>query len=111
MQVRPNQQAEALDVSFEEVLGDLEKQNCFAEPDGSFVWAGSQNGEIWRLSGQLTDNGERMLFAEIKGECPIAVFESVETILSRGDRTLMFQLPRQGVFVDRATFLQLTNSA
>ena len=101
LQVPAAQQALPLDVSFEELLQQLEQvPSCHTEPDGWFVWTGYVADEFWSLNGQLTDNGERLLLVELKGDCPPSVLATLQSWL--GKRPLMLQLPQAGLFLDPA---------
>jgi hypothetical protein len=76
----------------------------FVEPDGSFVWASSQNSAPWQVDGNLHDRDELLLFVDIKGSCPQAEFDRLLMALGWPQNRVMFQLTRQAVFLDESEF-------
>ena len=108
LRVPPHLQSIPLDVSFERVMEQLQQvPSCHSEPDGWFVWTGFYDEVFWSVRGQMTDNGQKMLFVELKGDCPASMVRSLSQMLGGGERPLMFQLPGQGVFLTQETFYQL----
>lgn len=91
--------------SFEEVGESLEAlERMFFEPDGSFVWVGSAEGQAWQLDGLLTDRAGRLLYVELKGRCPPDVLDRILATFGRPEQGLMFQLVREAVFLDESEF-------
>ena len=94
-----------LTVRFDDVLAELEKlPRLFIEPDGSFVWRGSADGQDWQVEGNLIDRGERLDYVEIKGCCPTEGLDDILRTLGWPLAALAFQLPRQGVFLTEEEF-------
>ncbi len=92
-------------LSFEEAsqrLGGLER--LFIEPDGSFVWVSPQSAAPWQLDGNLFDRAGRLLFVDLKGTCPPAVFDRLLAALGWPVTPLMFELVREAVLLDEAEF-------
>ncbi|HEX5103479.1 MAG TPA: hypothetical protein VFV87_06690 [Pirellulaceae bacterium] len=96
----------ALSVSFEAAYSHLAQlPRLFIEPDGSFVWRGSDsNGDPWQVDGNLIDRGDALAFAEIKGCCPSERLDELLTALGWPEQRLVFQLPQRGVVLDEADF-------
>ncbi len=93
-------------VSFDDVLAELAQlPRLFIEPDGSFVWRGRDNdGDAWQVDGNLIDRGEALDYLELKGSCPAERLDEILRPLGWPDRPLLFQLPRQGVFLTEEEF-------
>lgn len=83
-------------------LSVLERMYC--EPDGSFVWASPQGDPAWQVDGNLYDRNERLLFVDLKGNCPREQFDRLLTALAWPETKLMFQLTREAVFLDEDEF-------
>lgn len=91
--------------SFEDVGESLEAlERMFFEPDGSFVWVGSDGDQAWQLDGLLADRAGRLLYVELKGRCPPGVLDRILATFGRPEHGLMFQLVREAVFLDDAEF-------
>ncbi|MEM8677867.1 MAG: hypothetical protein AAGF97_00800 [Planctomycetota bacterium] len=94
-----------LEIGFEELLEQLQANpNCHTEPDGWFAWTGYAGEIFWSLSGQLTDDGQRMRLVELKGDCPPATLATLQEMLSPQQQPLMIQLPQVGLFFDAHHF-------
>jgi hypothetical protein len=112
-------------IAFEEVVSRLNQlERMFSEPDGSFVWtspAGSGRvsprlaarlGETrprddeptWQLDGNLFDRNGRLLFVDLKGNCPAEEFDRLLSAVGWPQTPLVFQLVREAVFLDEAEF-------
>jgi hypothetical protein len=92
-------------VSFEQAADRLQElPRMFFEPDGSFVWVGDEQGQRWQVDGQLTDRDGRLLFVELKGDCPANQFDQLLAAFGWPATPLIFQLTRHAVFVDEADF-------
>ena len=96
--------------SFEEVAADLERfERMYFEPDGSLVWvsstpdAGAQF-EPWQLDGMLYDRDGRVRHVELKGSCPSEAFDRITAVLGLPTTAMVFQLTREALFLDDATF-------
>lgn len=95
------------DISFEaaaEALAQLPRM--FIEPDGSFVWVSAAQDAPWQVDGVLYDRNERLLFAELKGSCPPGAFDDLLRALGWPATAVMFQLTREALYLDEATFRQ-----
>ncbi len=92
-------------VSFEQAADRLQElPRMFFEPDGSFVWVGDEQGQRWQVDGQLTDRDGRLLFVELKGDCPANQFDQLLAAFGWPATPLIFQLTRHAVFLDEADF-------
>lgn len=92
-------------VSFEDAaaaLSNLPRMYC--EPDGSFVWVSSHSEATWQVDGNLFDRAGQLLLVDLKGSCPSAAFDQLLAAFGWPRVPLMFQLVRQAVFLDEATF-------
>lgn len=80
----------------------------FLEPDGSFVWVLSEDASR-RISGQITDDGQRVLYLELRGRCLwddlLAVLGPLDTDASGLD--FAFQLLPEAFLVKEETFREL----
>jgi len=96
--------------SFEEVAADLERfERMYFEPDGSFVWVssnstGSDSTPPWQLDGMLYDRDGRVRHVELKGSCPSEAFDRIMAVLGLPASAMVFQLTREALFLDDATF-------
>lgn len=79
----------------------------FIEADGSFVWRGEEKGEPWQVDGNLIDRGDVLAYVELKGFCPEPQFDELLRALGWPQTTLVFQLPRRGVFLSEEEFRRL----
>lgn len=105
LEVPPGALGRGFDRSFEEVaelLGRFERM--FFEPDGSFVWVAAANEPNWQLDGVVYDRDGRVLYVDLKGACPAPRLDQLLTVLGWPDVPVMFQLVREAVFLDEATF-------
>lgn len=93
-------------LSFEQVYESLSQlPRMFIEPDGSFVWVSAHDAvEKWQLDGALYDRDGRLLYVDLKGECPPAAFDELLRSLGWPETPIMAQLVRQAVFLDEAEF-------
>ena len=99
----------ALSVTFDAALERLTAlPRMFIEPDGSFVWRGSDEDRAeWQVDGELIDRGDVLAFVELKGCCPADRLDELLTALGWPEQPLVFQLPRRGVVLDEAEFRRL----
>ena len=108
--VQPDRLTTPLTVSFEQACDSLDRlARMFCEPDGSFVWRSTADGE-WQVDGVLSDRGGRLLFVELKGKCPSNAFDQLLRAVGWPDNKLMFQLAEQAVFVDEASFRRVAET-
>ena len=92
-------------ISFEEATEAFEQlPRMFLEPDGSFVWVVEDAGAKYQLDGLLTDDGTNLLHCELKGTCNAAVLDQFLTALGWPDQSLVFQVVRQGSYLNEAEF-------
>lgn len=107
------QQPGPLPVSFETALAALESlPRMFIEPDGSFVWAQVEaDGTAWQLDGNLIDQGPSLAHVELSGVCTPNALDQILTALGWPETKLLFQLARQGVFLNEAQFRAATASS
>ncbi|HKD37971.1 MAG TPA: hypothetical protein VKB78_14260 [Pirellulales bacterium] len=92
-------------IAFEETVGRLNGlERMFTEPDGSFVWTSPHDGPSWQVDGNLFDRGARLLFVDLKGNCPAEEFNRLLSAFGWPDSPLIFQLVREAVFLDETEF-------
>ncbi|MFM8175729.1 MAG: hypothetical protein ACKN81_19495 [Pirellulaceae bacterium] len=75
---------------FEQLVGD--EAGMFFEPDGSWVWTGSEATRRWQLDGQLYDRHGRVIYLELKGWPSVAAWRRLSQWLVGAARE-----PRQPV--------------
>jgi len=103
--------------SFEEVAADLERfERMYFEPDGSFVWVASDGGEAGsagrrQLDGMLYDRDGRVRHLELKGSCTGEEFDRIMGELGLPASAIAFQLTREALFLDDATFRRYASAA
>lgn len=76
----------------------------FVEPDGSFVWTGEIDNVRWQLEGTLYDEGDKMLYAELWGECPPSHFDRLLGAFGWPQTDCVFCSIREGVWLDESEF-------
>ena len=99
-------QSDALpfEVTFEQVEQRLSAlPRMFLEPDGSFVWVGPSE-DRWQVDGNLSDDGVRLRYAELKGTCPATALDKLLDAMGWPRTSLMFQLVHLGVFLAEEEF-------
>jgi hypothetical protein len=104
--------AQPFGISFEEAverMGRLERM--FVEPDGSFVWVSSADEPRWQVDGNLFDRNGRLLLVDLKGTCNERWFDQLLSALGWPTTPLVFELVREAVFLDEATFRQYANKS
>jgi hypothetical protein len=101
-----------LSVTFEAAQAHLASlSRLFIEPDGSFVWRGTDSmGREWQVDGNLIDRGDVLAYVELKGCCPADRFDELLTALGWPEQPLVFQLPRRGVVLDEEEFRRLATT-
>jgi hypothetical protein len=96
---------EPFEVSFEDAFAALATlPRMFVEPDGSFVWTGEDEAGRWQVDGNLYDRAGRLLYIDLAGACPAAEFDRLLATFGWPAAEVMFQLKREGVWVDEAAF-------
>ncbi len=97
--------SDCLSVFFDDVLEQLQQwPRMFAEPDGSWVWVAEDASNGWQLDGQLHDGPTGLLAMEVKGHAPVACWEALLRTLAWPDRRILFQLIREGIYLDEQEF-------
>lgn len=93
--------------SYEQLAEALrEMPRLFLEPDGSFGWVARQD-VTQRLDGQITDDGQRVMFVDLQGRCDFSLLEALLVALGWPQQPLMFQILPDGFVLDEATFFQV----
>ncbi len=116
----PDQLARPFTVTFEEACARLERlPRMFIEPDGSFVWTGLGTGlddqrpheasaaaseTAGQIDGLLSDRQGRLLSLELKGTFSPRALDALLAAVGWPETPVMFQLMREGVFLDEAEF-------
>ncbi len=89
--------------TFDDALAALESlPRVYTEPDGSFLWVGA--GKEWQVEGNLYDRGDELAYVALKGDCPPDVFDALLRCFGWPQAVMVFQLNREGVYVDEPTF-------
>ena len=92
-------------VSFERASADLAAlPRMFIELDGSLVWVAGDGERDWQVDGVLYDRNGRLLYVELKGQCPKDEFERLLRALGWPGTSLMFQLVHEAVYLTEAEF-------
>lgn len=99
-----------LAVTYEQAVERLEAlPRMLLEPDGSFVWSGSQP-RPWQIDGVLYDAGGQLGYVELNGNAPSGPLRQLLQALcpsgSAPQHSLQLQLVRAGVFTDVESALQ-----
>lgn len=104
--IRPTMLAAAVfPVTFEQAEAALAAlPRLFIEPDGSFVWVADDAQQAWQIDGNLYDRNGRLLYVDVKGNCPAAAFDRLLRAVGWPAVPLMFQLVREAVYLDEAGF-------
>ncbi|MFM9066782.1 MAG: hypothetical protein ACKOUR_05540 [Planctomycetota bacterium] len=93
----------------------------YLEPDGSFVWVGeadqagagdeSSDGGFkpsspsrWQVDGNLYDLHGRLLYIELKGHCPPAMFDQLLSACGWPRQAVLFQLLREAIYLSETDF-------
>lgn len=102
--VRGSRDAQPAWVTFDEAMDALSNlPRMYIEPDGSLLWtAASNSAERWQVDGNLYDGGRALAYVDLKGTCPVEVFDALLGCLGWPQVPLVFQLRREGVFVDES---------
>lgn len=107
-----------MDATLDQLLDRLAQEpRLFIEPDGSFVWTGSQSGlgdhtELrvnWQLDGMLYDNSQGLVRVELMGCCPQVQWQKLIGQL-QPDGHLIAHLLEPACFVLASDLLVLWNS-
>lgn len=93
-----------LPVTYEQAVERMEAlPRMLLEPDGSFVWSGSQP-RPWQIDGVLYDAGGQLGYVELNGDAPSGQLRQLLQALAppgcASQRSLQVQLVREGVFTD-----------
>ena len=105
LRIAPGDLTEPLPVRFDDCVEALAKlPQMFCEPDGSLVWTSPPQVSRWQIDGQLTDGAGRLQTVELKGTCPANQFDQLLAALGPPRTALVFQLMREGIFLDEADF-------
>lgn len=104
----PGLESQSFDFDYETLASKLaEIPRLYIEPDGSFVWVSSED-ESRRISGQITDDGSRVCYLELRGLC---LWSDLTTVLlsSLGwpATTLAFQLMPESLLVTEDQFREV----
>jgi hypothetical protein len=92
-------------ISFEEAaerLGRLPR-SC-VEPDGSFFHGSPRGQPQWQVDGNLFDRNGRLLFVDLKGDCPPEEFDRLLAAFGWPSTPLAFQLVREAILLDETEF-------
>jgi hypothetical protein len=105
LDVPPEALGTPLDLSFEQVYENLQQiERLFVEPDGSFYWGSARDEAAWQIEGAMFDRQGKLLCVDLRGSCPEPALDRLLAALGWPQTPLMFQLMREGVFLDEAGF-------
>ena len=106
LEIPPSALCHPLPRSFEEAFVSLERlPRFFIEPDGSFVWVGDREDQsTWQLDGMLYDRHGRLLYLELKGDCPFGAFGDFLTSCGGEPSLFVVQLVRHAVVMEATEF-------
>jgi hypothetical protein len=97
-----------LPVSFEHVVQRLEQlPRLFIEPDGSFIWIGPRGPEQWTIDGQLHDSAQGLMTVELKIRGTQPAIDDVLRCLDWPATRIVWQLVREGIYVDHDSLCRL----
>jgi hypothetical protein len=101
LEIAPTLRNEPFAIGFDGAVARLSAlRRMFVEPDGSFVWVNSDPGQpSWQLDGNLYDQCDRLVFVELKGQCPLAAFDQFREAVALPPNGYMVQLLRHAVFL------------
>jgi len=100
--------AKGFALSFEQAAAALARlPRMFIEPDGSFVWTSAAADVAWQVDGVLYDRDGHLLFVDLKGSCPPVEFDRLLAAVGWPASPVLFQLTREAVFIDEATFREM----
>jgi hypothetical protein len=86
---------------FERMVGG--EAGMFFEPDGSWVWTGSEANRRWQLDGQLYDRQGQVIYLELKGRPSVAAWRRLKDWLvaaARAPREPVVHWVREGRWSD-----------
>ena len=105
LEVPAASQAVPFDVTFEDVFDALSTwPRMFVEPDGAILWTGDDAQGRWQVDGNLYDRAGRLIYVDLAGNCPQAEFDRLLAALGWPVTAIMFQLKREGVWLDEGAF-------
>ena len=95
----------ALGTSFDDVFTQLGAiQRLHLELDGAFVWG----GDGWQIDGMLYDLNDRLRYVDLKGNCPISVWQQLASLcIDSQSAGYVVLLPAGGLY-DLQTFERFT---
>ncbi|MFO1062338.1 MAG: hypothetical protein U0892_00510 [Pirellulales bacterium] len=101
---------ERLPVSFERLIEQLQVlPRMFVELDGSFVWTGTivETCDTWQLDGMIYDDGDRVLYIELKGCCTAEEWRQLLTATTAEPDLMTVELVESGRIVSGHAFERL----
>lgn len=105
LDVPPEKLGTPFHLSFEQAYEKLQQiERLFVEPDGSFFWGSARNEPAWQIEGAMFDRQGRLLCVDLRGTCPEPALDRLLAALGWPETRLMFQLLREGVFLDETDF-------
>lgn len=105
LEVPASSQSIPFSVTFEDVADSLAAwPRMFVEPDGAILWTGDDTQGRWQVDGNLYDRAGRLVYVDLVGVCPAAEFDQLLAALRWPAASVMFQLKREGVWLDEAAF-------
>lgn len=87
-------------MSFEALQRKLDDHpKIYFEPDGSLIWTGNVEGQVWQLDGMIYDFANQIQRIEFRGQCPIEIWREWLRLLDWPKQSLVLHLLRPQCFV------------
>lgn len=103
--IGPDDLGQPFPVTFEEAAQSLlALPRCDCELDGFFVYSGGARNERWQIEGNLFDRNGRLVQIDLRGHSVPDRLDDVLRCFGWPETQLMFELPREGLFLDEAEF-------
>ncbi len=99
--------SQAFQFPYEVLAASLSRvPRLFLEPDGAFVWV-SPEDPARRVNGQITDDGEQVLYLELRGRCSFEDLAVIFQMLGWPEVELVYQLLPEAMLVRESQFREV----
>lgn len=100
----PQLEQQGFGATYEDFAEQLSKvPRLYIEPDGSYVWVSSED-PTRRVWGQITDDGQQVLYLELRGRCQWDDLAAIVGMIGWPETQLIFQLMPDAVLVEESQF-------
>lgn len=79
-------------------------ERMVVEPDGALLCTAGVAEGAWQIDGTAWELGGRLLRVDLRGTCPVAMFDGLLGACGWPDQRMLVQLVRPAVFLAEATF-------